>query len=416
MNSMNTNLSEEKPINAKEEGLDAIWDIDEPSFDEALGTNTDPDPVLGGLDLDDKKSEEKPTEEKEEELPESIGADFDEEKVEEASKEEETPEEDSELPEFDPEVSTEDKKEEEAAEEEEVSEENEITTFAKMLAENELLDLEEGESANDVEALLEAFGKTLEGRVSEEVELFQKGLPLEGRELLKHMMDGGSVKDFKEVYSAPDFNRINISGENVNNQKYVIAEFLKLRGDSQEEIVETLSDYEDLGKLERQAQKAQQRLVQYDQHRKKELASKRAEEVKKKETQREEVLSNISNLVNDSADLKGFPLTRKAKKELLSYMTETNVKVEGPEGPQYVTQFQADEMKAAQNLEDFVLKAYLRMTDFNLDGVKKRSKSDLTSKLRTQLQNKKSMTGTQSKFGGNKKPGQVAKDSSNWQI
>ena len=136
---MNTNLSEEKPINAKEEGLDAIWDIDEPSFDEALGTNTDPDPILGGLDLDEKKSEEKPAEEKEEELPESIGADFDEEKVEEATKEEETPEEDSVLPEFDPEVSTEAKKEEEATEEEEVSEENEITTFAKMLAENELL-------------------------------------------------------------------------------------------------------------------------------------------------------------------------------------------------------------------------------------------------------------------------------------
>lgn len=411
---MDKTLSEEKPITQKE-GLDAIWDIDEPSFDEALGTNTDPDPVLGGLDLEDK-SETPKAEETEAELPDSIGADFDEEKVEEATKEKETPEEDSELPEFDPGTVSEEESKEEATEEEVVTEDNEITTFAKMLAENELLDLGEGESANDVEGLLEAFGKTLEGRVSEEVELFQKGLPLEGRELLKHMMDGGSVKDFKEVYSAPDFNRINVSGENVNNQKYVIAEFLKLRGDSQEEIVETLSDYEDLGKLEKQAQKAQQRLVQYDEHRKKELAVKRAEEVKKKETQREEVLTNISTLVNDSADLKGFPLTRKAKKDLLSYMTDTSVKVDGPEGPQYVTQFQADEMKASQNLEDFVLKAYLRMTDFNLDGVKKRSKSDLTSKLRTQLQNKKSMTGTQSKFGGNKKPGQVAKDSSNWQI
>ena len=412
---MDKTLSEEKPITQKE-GLDSIWDIDEPSFDEALGTNTDPDPILGGLDLEDK-SETPKEEEKEAELPDSIGADFDEDKVEEAAKEEETPEEDSELPEFDPGTVSEEESKEEATEEEEVvTEDNEITTFAKMLAENELLDLGEGETANDVEALLEAFGKTIEGRVSEEVELFQKGLPLEGRELLKHMMEGGSVKDFKQVYSAPDFSRINISGENVNNQKYVIAEFLKLRGDSQEEIVETLSDYEDLGKLEKQAQKAQQRLVQYDEHRKKELAVKRAEEVKKKEAQREEVLTNISTLVNDSSDLKGFPLTRKAKKELLSYMTETNVKVDGPEGPQYVTQFQADEMKASQNLEDFVLKAYLRMTDFNLDGVKKKSKSDLTSKLRTQLQNKKSMTGTQSKFGGNKKPGQVAKDSSNWQI
>jgi len=410
-------LSAEKPITQKEEGLNQIWDIDEPSFDEALGTNTDPDPVLGGLDLETEESKDEPTEQKEEELPEAIGADFDEENVDDTSKETETKEEDSDEPEFDPEVSTKEKSEDKPdVEKEVVEDENEITTFAKMLAENELLDLEEGENANDVDALLDAFGKTLENRVSEEVELFQKGLPLEGRELLKHMMDGGNVRDFKEVYNSPDFNKVDVRGSNVNNQKWVISEFLKLRGDTQEEIVETLSDYEDLGNLEKQAQKAQVRLVQYDTHKKQELETKRAEEVKKKETQREEVLTNISTLVNDSADLKGFPLTRKAKKELLSYMTETNVKVDGSEGAQYVTQFQADEMKAAQNLEDFVLKAYLRMTDFNLDGVKKRSKTDLTSKLRTQLQNKKSMTGTQGTFGGNKKPGQVAKDSSNWQI
>ena len=84
-------------------------------------------------------------------------------------------------------------------------------------------------------------------------------------------------------------------------------------------------------------------------------------------------------------------------------MTETTAKVEGQDGPQYVTQFQADEMNASQDVDDFILRAYLRMTNFSLDGVKKKSKSDLSSKLRTQLQHSKNRTGTQAKFGGNKK-------------
>ena len=56
------------------------------------------------------------------------------------------------------------------------------------------------------------------------------------------------------------------------------------------------------------------------------------------------------------------------------------------------------------------------MTDFNLEGVKKKSKSDLSSKLRSQLQNSKSRTSTQAKFGGNKKPNSKSKTQGVWDI
>ncbi len=394
---MQENTLSEKPIS--NEVNDQIWDIDEPSFDEAFGTG--PDPVFNviekkkteseGVKLDMKKELQDLDEDDEESTP-SESVDFNPDEIES-----------SENP-----VS---ETERETTEEEG---ENEFSIFAKMLAEKELLDINEEEFEASEEGLMNAFASTIEARVKEEIDMFQRSLPSEGKELLRHMMEGGSIADFKESYGTPDYENISIE-ENENNQKWIIAEFMRLRGDSAAEIQETIEDYADLGKLEKQAEKAKERLAFYAKRQKENLAIKREEEKKAKEQQRQEVLTNISSLVEESEEIKGFPLTRKAKKDLLTYMTEPTVKIDGPQGPQYVTQYQADEMKASQNLEDFVLKAYLRMTNYSLDPVKKKSESNLSSKLREQLQHSKSRTGTQAKFGGGKKPVTSSKGS-DWDL
>ncbi len=394
---MQENTLSEKPIS--NEVNDQIWDIDEPSFDEAFGTGNDPDPVLNvikkteseGVKPDMKKELQDLDEDEEESIP-STSVAFNPDEIES-----------SENP-----VS---ETERETTEEEG---ENEFSIFAKMLAEKELLDINEEEFEASEEGLMSAFASTIEARVKEEIDMFQRSLPSEGKELLRHMMEGGSIADFKESYGIPDYENISIE-ENENNQKWIIAEFMRLRGDSAAEIQETIEDYADLGKLEKQAEKAKERLAFYAKRQKENLAIKREEEKKAKEQQRQEVLTNISSLVEESEEIKGFPLTRKAKKDLLTYMTEPTVKIDGPQGPQYVTQYQADEMKASQNLEDFVLKAYLRMTNYSLDPVKKKSESNLSSKLREQLQHSKSRTGTQAKFGGGKKPVTSSKGS-DWDL
>ena len=56
------------------------------------------------------------------------------------------------------------------------------------------------------------------------------------------------------------------------------------------------------------------------------------------------------------------------------------------------------------------------MTNYDLEGVKKKSKTDYTSKLRNKLQNRKDMTDTQARFGGNKKPGRAGNSSAKWDI
>jgi len=428
-------MSEVKNVGEKtdQKELDTLWDIDEPSFEEAFDLNKegDNDPVLKGLDLPQPDTKEEPLGET------ALDLDLEEPEVIEKEKRKKDWKEKSKK-ELDEEVEPENvrtgsegmKKEiSESNEKEGIDEiiaqdtktpdasgENEFSVFAKMLAEKGVIDLNEEDFESSEQGLVDAVDGTIEQRIKEEIDLFQKGLPTEGKDLLRHIMNGGNITDFVNAYDTPDISSLDISGDNFQNQRAVLKEFLRLRGDSVEEVEETLNDYEDLGKLEKQATKAKARLENYHEDQKRALADKTQRDSQAREQQRKEVLGQITETISGSETIKGFPLSRKRKKELLSYMTNANVKIDGANGAQYVSQFQADEMNASQNVEDFILKAYLRMTNYDLEGVKKQSKTDYTSKLRQTLQNKKDMTDTIAKVGGNKRPGTTGRTAAEWDI
>ena len=381
--------------------LDAIWDIDEVSFDESFGLTTgDADPVLGNL-----KVEETPEakEELETEVENNKEVDI-ETPVDEVEKEE-TPE----IP-FDEDVLGEAVKTEE-----ENKEEDPFTLFAEELVKQDIIEVDEDFEPSE-KGLIEAVGGTIDKKVQEEIDFFQKSLPEDGKALLRHLMDGGQVNTFLDTFSTPDISQMDVKGENMKNQKYVLQEFMKLRGDSQEDITETLDMYEDNGVLEKQAGKAKDRLSKYYDQQKEQLELRRNQDKEAKETQRKEVIENISSKISDSDAIKGFPITAKSKKNLVSYMTVPNVKVDNGDGSnQYVTQFQADEMNASQDIDDFILKAYLRMTEYDLEGLKKKTVSNFSKKFKKSLQSKKELTDTPGLFGGNKRPN-IATKGAEWSI
>jgi|15BtaG_2_1085339.scaffolds.fasta_scaffold00010_63 hypothetical protein len=407
---------DKKPITESKSDLE-IWDIDDSSLVDSLldksVSDGEDDPVLGSLNLDTESKTETKVEDKDEDESEldlkleddevEVFEDFDPDKVGDESKEDAEDSEDEEEEEEKPK----DKKVEVDNEE---TEENEFSVFANLLKENELLDFNEEEFEPTLDGIVDAFSTTVESRVKEEIELFQRNLPEEGKDLLRHIIKGGKVSEFSNVYSMPDVSALDIKGEkNINNQRAVLKEFLRLRGDSAEEAQETLQDYEDLGKLERQAERAQERLVQYNKSQKAQLEQKATQDAQVKEQKRAEVLKTIEETVTESKEIHGFPMSKKIKKDLMAYMTETSVKIDSPQGPQYVTKFQADELEAGNNVEDFILRAYLRMTNFDLKGVEKKTKTDYSSKLKATLQNSKQRTGAHAKFGGGKKTGQAEK-------
>ena len=354
-------------ITGSTDSLDTMWDLDESGIDSALGLDEgDADPIMNLTDTkeeaktEEKKVEDTETTEKVEEKPEEI--EFNEESVEgkeeiKAEKEEKEPEKET---------------------SEEVTE-NEFSIFAKMLAEKEILDLDENFESTE-QGLIDAFEKSIGSRVNEEINSFQQSLSQDGKELLAHLMNGGRVSDFTDTYSGTDVVNLDIT------------EFLKLRGDSADEIQETLNDYKDLGKLGKQAEKAKNKLAEYHTNQRKQLAAKQKEAKQMQEQKRLEVINTIQDTITDSEEIKGFPLSRKHKKDLVSYMTNANVKTTGADGqPTYVTKFQADEMEASQDINDFILRAYLRMTGFDLSSANKKAVSNYSNKLKSALQNKKSM-------------------------
>ena len=382
--------------------LDSMWDIDETGLDEALGLEKgEADPILN------IESEKETTKSEVNDVIEEEIAEKTEEKPEETEFSEENVDEKEDIK----------VKKEEKVPEKETSEdqnENEFSLFAKMLAEKEILDLDEDFDPTE-QGLVDAFEKNISSRVGEEINSFQQSLSQDGKELLAHLMNGGKVSDFTEAYSGVDVVHLDISGDKEDNQKLVMREFLRLRGDSTEEIEETLKDYKDLGKLSSQANKAKTKLTNYYNNQKQQLAQKQKEAKQKEEQKRVDVINTIQGTITDSAEIKGFPLSRKHKKDLVSYMTNANVKTTGADGqPTYVTKFQADEMEASQDINDFILRAYLRMTSFDLTNANKKAVSGYSSKLKSALQNKKTMTDTKAKFSGSK--GASKGNDSSWDI
>ena len=389
--------AKEQPIE-DQKPLDAIWDIDEVSFDESFGLTTgDADPVLGNLKIEEPAAIKE--EEIEETKAESKEVDIETPKEPEAKEE-------PVLPEFDP--GQEQKKEEE-------TDEDPMTLFAQELAKQDIIDVNEDFEPTE-KGLIGAVNDTIDKKVQNEIDYFQKSLPQDGKALLRHLMDGGKVSTFVDTFSTPDISEIDITGDHEKNQKYVLSEFMRLRGDSDEDVQESLDMYEDNGVLEKQASKAKDRLSKYYDQQKQQLELRRKQEKENMEQQRVDVIDGITTKINDADNIKGFPITVKNKKELVAYMTIPNVKVEGQDGnPNYVTQFQADEMNASQDIDDFVLKAYLRMTNYDLDNLKKKAVSNFSKKFKKSLQDKKNLTDTPGVFGGNKRP-DTGTGSASWEI
>jgi hypothetical protein len=407
-------MSETKKENVKDvsnsKNVNTMWDIDDATnFEEAfdIAESTSADPII---DFGTETKEKVITKEKEKTDTKlgSLEEDNDPVKEPELNLPEEKKEVSEEISDFDP-----GQVEGGSTPDSDNIDNDPVAIFANMLQEKEIIDLGEYFEPSE-DGLINAVESTIDSRVKEELDLFQNTLTGEGRALLKHLINGGDVGNFVDTYSQVGFDKVDL--KNANNQKYVLGEFMKLRGDSQQEIKENIELYEDNGILAKKAELAKNKLVNYQDTQKQEFAQRQVYEAQEKEKVRTEVVSNIQETIANSEEIKGVPLSRKAKKDLLSYMTVPAVKINDPGGGvQYVTQFQADEMKSSNDIDEFILKAYLRMTDYDMSSANKKSVTAFSSKLRNSLQNKKVMTDTKAMFGGNKKT-TSSKSSNSWDL
>jgi hypothetical protein len=201
-----------------------------------------------------------------------------------------------------------------------------LSTFTDM----GLIDLSEEELNSEEDKDLEWFAnKALEKvnkGVEEGIEDYKESLP----DAIKALLDdyeegvpiGALLQGEKEVFDIASISEEKLE-ENENLQKRMIAELLSLQGESQEDIQDRITDYEDSGLLEKYAKRSHSKLVNYKAHQKQEsIKAAKAQEVER----RENYTAWLTDLKNDidkrEEIIPGITLNDKQKKELYNGITK----------------------------------------------------------------------------------------------
>jgi len=198
----------------------------------------------------------------------------------------------------------------------------------------------------------------------------------EVKELDEYVKSGGKLEDFIQANAAVvDLENIDLSSE--SNQKRVLKEHLKTLGYNDERIKKAIDRYEDAGVLEDEAEDALELLKEHTSKLKEELLKQQKEYSKRVEKQQQEFVQNVEENIENLKEIKGVPVTRKEKKELLDYIFKTDSSGQ--------TQFQKD-----FDVEALIEAAYFRKMGKDLVlKAKKQGSSDAYKKFHQKLKSSK---------------------------
>lgn len=280
-------------------------------------------------------------------------------------------------------------------------EDDPLRIFAEEFAARGLIELPEDENfeLND-DTFIELFANRVKADVEEQVEAYKASFRTgEAKDLLEHLEQGGNVRDFMEAYSTPNYEDLDVEGDdNVAAQRRAVRDWLRVKGFDEDQIEEELKLYEDSDVLEKRGKQARAGLIKYQHEQREQLRVRREQEAQAREEARLKVIEDVQATLDKAEEIRGIPIPRNKKKALFDYMTKADKKITYPDGRvQHVTGFQYDEYQKGNDIEDLVARAYLRMTGFDLGGVKAKAKSETTKDIRSRLGRVKSATDSKTK-------------------
>jgi hypothetical protein len=255
-----------------------------------------------------------------------------------------------------------------------VDEVSPFKAFASHFAEKGLLEFDEETFEDSEEGLEKVLNSTIENKVKAQVGEFFESMPDELRLMAEFVANGGDPKQFIEVYyNNKSVSDIDISDD--NNQKLVVSKFLELTGYSQEEIQEALSDYEYSGILEKEAKRAQTKLIKAEEEQKKHLVIEQKKQQEQQAQAYQEYLEGLKTDIEKREDLKGFKLSPSLKNKLYDHITKPITK----DGK---TQLQLNHEK---NPDSQLIYAYLDLIGWDISKLEKQVQTKVTSNLKANL-------------------------------
>lgn len=202
--------------------------------------------------------------------------------------------------------------------------------FIEALAQEGIIELDENESieGKDLEWFSEKAKQKLQKDLNEAIDDYKSTLPDEIKELLDNYESGVPIgKLLQAEKSVFEISKINIDDleDNEKLQKQVITNYLKSQGESDDDIKDTLNDYEDAGLLKKQALRVHPKMVAAEVEKKNSLIQQeKARAINEKENYNK-WLVDIKKTIDDKKEIiPGIELTDKQRKDLYAGITKVD--------------------------------------------------------------------------------------------
>lgn len=249
---------------------------------------------------------------------------------------------------------------------------NEFEGFAKFLADEGLLEIEENDKFESEKDLAKGWKKSIE----KEVTNWKQSYPEDAQKFLDFIEQGGRPADFhKHYYGDASFEDFDISTE--ENQKYVVEESLRLEGYTDEEIADEVNDLIDLGKLEKKATTHLNKLRKVEKENKQMLLEAQKQYAKEQEAIRVKQWDEFKKGLFETESIAGFKFTPKMKQDTWEYMTKVDKKTGK-------TKYQLD---AEESSNSRYMNAYLQMVKWDVKSLEQQVETKTVSKLKAKLAN-----------------------------
>jgi len=205
--------------------------------------------------------------------------------------------------------------------EEETEDASLLKVFTKKLYENSVLDFDDtDEDYEDNEKGVEKLvNKTVENRINKWV----SNLPDEYQKFLEFVQNGGRPKDFLDVYYG-NYSWENFSIDEESSQKQVVAEALRLAGDSEDDIAEMVEEWSENGTLSKRAKSFLPKLQKNEANQKRSMLEQASAQKQMQDQANKDYWDGFKSDLFKKEEVMGFKLTPKLKEKVWNHLTSVD--------------------------------------------------------------------------------------------
>ena len=250
---------------------------------------------------------------------------------------------------------------------------------------------EEGEEI-DAERLMELQEQEYNSEVSARIEDWATNMDEDAKAFIKFKQEGGNTREFFKAFTSNS----GVPEGDIAEESYqdkVIRYSLAQEGWESEDIEDRLAFLTENGKKAKFATRYDAKIEKDKTLRVQQVEADNKARIERDRANEVEFKESISSTLDSVKEIEGFKIKPREKVELLNFLTKRDQKMEGD---RTITGFQRKLGEVFQDPQKMVLLAKLVNSDFDMKDFKKNVITDKTRKIKSNLEQRRSLRPTQS--------------------